>query len=478
MNGAVPAINSFLANFLPSGRLHAMLKTSFAVDWRGFGMGSVKIPYYITRGENGPKTRKMGYWAPCLARRNTKTGKVEPTLMAKLGLRLVDCGPDGPQAWAIAQSWNAKWKRARADHLAGKNVTKPGKIERVFPPNSLGEGFGKFRATAEYQNKKKRTKEEWMRGWKYIEPIFGDVDPRTISLEDLDAWYNGDPKDESIKGLIELHGVGEAYRAVKYWRAIYSVLLTIKRADGERYCVGEDPTLGIRRKTPPKRQVIWIYDESRILIGAAGKMKLLGLQAALATAWDTMMSPVDVRSLTLSQMTRDAQGEIFQIDRAKTGKAAIGTLTLETQALLKAYIESLPFTLHPETPLFHTRGGQPGPKGGRPRPPAVYAKDTLSKDFRKVREAVFIGDKRTVGDFRRSGAIEVIAGQADGAALASKIANTIDSNKELQATYLPNVASVVRLADEARDRGRAVIRGVQERKGLVESKVDKEQSRK
>jgi len=43
-----------------------------------------------------------------------------------------------------------------------------------------------------------------------------------------------------------------------------------------------------------------------------------------------------------------------------------------------------------------------------------------------------------VGDFRRSGAIEVIAGQADGAALASKMANTIDSNKELQATYLPN----------------------------------------
>jgi hypothetical protein len=33
------------------------------------------------------------------------------------------------------------------------------------------------------------------------------------------------------------------------------------------------------------------------------------------------------------------------------------------------------------------------------------------------------------------------------------MANTIDSNKELQATYLPNVAQVVRLADEARDRG-------------------------
>lgn len=147
-----------------------------------------------------------------------------------------------------------------------------------------------------------------MRGWKYIEPVFGDVDPRTLALEHLDAWYNGDPNDESIKGLIELYGVGEAYHAMKYWRAIYSVLLTINRGDGKRYVEGDDPLLGIRRRTPPKRRVIWVYDESRVLICAAGKMKLFGLQAAIAVAWDTMMSPVDVRSLTLSQMATDGHG--------------------------------------------------------------------------------------------------------------------------------------------------------------------------
>ena len=52
-----------------------------------------------------------------------------------------------------------------------------------------------------------------------------------------------------------------------------------------------------------------------------------------------------------------------------------------------------------------------------------------------------------------------IAGQGDAAVLASKMANTIDSNKELQATYLPNRPQVIRLADEARNRGRAVIKG-------------------
>ena len=45
------------------------------------------------------------------------------------------------------------------------------------------------------------------------------------------------------------------------------------------------------------------------------------------------------------------------------------------------------------------------------------------------------------------------------------MANTIDSNKQLQATYLPNVASVVRLADQARERGRPVLRGLKNEGG-------------
>jgi integrase len=434
-----------------------------AAGWRGPGVGDVNISFYTTRQRDGRP--KWGYWAPCLKRRSKRSGRIEETLMAKLGFALVDCGEDGPRAWAIAQNWNAKWKQARADHLAGKPVQKPGKIERVFPPNSLGEGFAKFRATGEWSTKKPRTREGWLRGWKLIEPTFGDVNPRTVAMEHIDLWYHGDSRDPKIKGILELAGVSEAYIGMKYWRAIWSVLMTINRADGERYCVGEDPSLGIRRKTPQTRTAIWLYDEAQLTIGAAGKMKILGLQAALSVAWDTMMSPVDVRTLTLSQMSRDAQGTIFQVDRAKTGRQAIGTLTEPTLTLLNAYVAGLPFTLHPETPIFHTRGGQPGPKGGRPRPPVPYTKDTLSKDFRDVRAALFIGDTRKVMDFRRSGSVEAIAGQVDPSALAGKMANSIDTNKKLQQTYLPNQTAVVRLADEARVRGRVVMRGLKNEGG-------------
>jgi hypothetical protein len=73
--------------------------------------------------------------------------------------------------------------------------------------------------------------------------------------------------------------------------------------------------------------------------------------------------------------------------------------------------------------------GLPGPKGGRPRPPAPYTKDTFGDDFGVARAAEFPGDKRKIMDFRRSGSVEAIAGEAPPAVLAAKMANTIDQNK-------------------------------------------------
>lgn len=419
-------------------------------------MGDVTIPYYTTRQR--PGRPKWGYWAPCLARRDKRTGKIAPTLMAKLGFQIIDCGEDGPRAWAIAESWNTKWKQARADHLAGKAVTAPRNIEPVYRPNSLGEGFARFRATGAWLAKAPRTRENWMRGWKYIAPMFGNVDPRTVALEHVDFWYSGDPLDPREKGILQLNGVSEAYLAMKIWRAIFAVLATINRADGERYCVGKDPSLGIRRQTPKKRSAIWVYDEARHLVKVSWRMGFKGLAAALAVSWDTQFSPVDVRSVTKAKLAPEAQGSIFSLSRTKTGKSAIGTLSYKAERVLLRYMASLPFDLHPDMPIFHTRGAGPGPQGGRPRAPAPYTKDTLSKDFRIVREVAFPGDKRRISDFRRSGAIEATAGKVDPAALAAKMANSIDTNRDLQATYQPNHRAVVRLADEARARGRVVMR--------------------
>lgn len=429
-------------------------------------MGDVNIPYYVTRKAWPGSKKRWGYWAPCLKRRNPKTGRIEPTLMAKLGFALINCGEDGARAWAIAEAYNVKWRAARAAYLAGAVAVDPSQIERVFPPNSLGEGFARYRRTNEWRSgKKPRTREDWWRGWKHIEPVFGDVDPRTVTLEDVDLWYAGDPDDPSVKGLLETIGVREAHRAMKIWRAMWYVVGSLKRNDGEHYCERDnDPSLGIRRKTPKPRSAFWNYDELRQLVKGAWRLGYRGLAAALAVSWDTMLSPVDVRTLTLAQLTGDAEGPFFSLDRTKSGAAAIGTLSHKTQRVLKAYMTTLPPNLLKSAPIFYTRGHKATRKGGKPRPPVPYTADTFGDDFRDVRSVVFPGAHRQISDFRRSGAIEVKAGHADDKTLAGKMANTIDKSRMLRETYLPATAlppdaTLVRMADASRLRGRTRLRG-------------------
>ena len=54
--------------------------------------------YYVVK-------RGRGYWQPTAP-------------MRALGFYSVPCGPDGPEAHAIAQQWNAKWEVAREGHAA------------------------------------------------------------------------------------------------------------------------------------------------------------------------------------------------------------------------------------------------------------------------------------------------------------------------------------------------------------------------
>jgi hypothetical protein len=75
-----------------------------------------------------------------------------------------------------------------------------------------------------------------------------------------------------------------------------------------------------------------------------------------------------------------------------------------------------------------------------------------------VRERFFPADRRTMLDMHRSGAVEALAGNVDPGALGAKMANSIASARELQNTYLPGDATVVRQADEARLRGRSALR--------------------
>lgn len=337
----------------------------------------------------------------------------------------VPCGPDGPDAWRIAQEWNARWQVART----GREPAP----KHVWPRGSLGEAFDRFRTTETWKTDKAyRTREDWERGWSHIAPIFGDLAPRTVTLEHVDAWYHA---------LKVMKSVSEAHRAMKIWRALWNV------AAAMHYCsADEDPSLGIRRETPKGRSATWEEGEVVRLVKAAWRRKYHGLACIIAIAYDAQFAPVDSRSLRLQDSRDDGLKLWFEIDRAKTGRDALATLSRRTQALVRAYVATLPDNILPTSPIFMTRRG------------AAYTKNSLAKDFRDTRNLVFPEDTRQLQDMRRTGAVEAQSGGADLSIISQKMANTVASSAHLQKTYLPVNQAAVELADEARKRGRKRIR--------------------
>jgi hypothetical protein len=231
--------------------------------------------------------------------------------------------------------------------------------------------------------------------------------------------------------------ITERDRTIKVWRALW-----VKMQAMGGYCGNHtDPTLSFANSAPQPRQAQWQRREVLRRVQLAWRKGFHGLAACIAVAWDTMLSPVDARRLTPVQCARDEQGVIFFVDRAKTGRAAAGTLTPWSRAILLAYVKRLGVELTANAPIFRNRSGAP------------YSKDKLGDDFRAVRTAFDPLDERQLADMRRAGAIEGDAGGGSVTDQSNKMANTVATNNNLRKTYNPvNVASVRRF-DEARTIG-------------------------
>jgi hypothetical protein len=155
--------------------------------------------------------------------------------MRSLGFCSVPCGLDGPDAWTIAEEWNRRWLAVRrgdapSPAMATVDNLSPERSEEltIYPPHSLGEAFRRYRRTEEWASKAPRTREDWWRCWRWIKPIFGDCDPRTVRLEDISSWR------KEIEAKISLR---EAHRCVKIWRAMWKVSAALG------YCVRDaDPS--------------------------------------------------------------------------------------------------------------------------------------------------------------------------------------------------------------------------------------------
>src|SRR5262245_5050291 len=274
-------------------------------------MTRVKLRYYVVK-------RGQAFWQP--------TRK-----MHTLGFYSVPLGADGPEAWARAEQWNDRWDKTRRGEapspamVAADNLS-PERSEEltVYPPQSLGEAFRRYRRTDEWSSKKPRTREDWWRGWKRIKPVWGDCDPRTVSLENISAWRR------AIEDTVSLR---EAHRCLKIWRAMWKVAAALG------YCLrDQDPSLGVRNRAAPGRNLQWTEGEVVRVAKRAWRMGYYGLAAAIAVAWDTQLSPGDVRALRASQLAQTGTGEAFFTERGKTGKRGGAFMSTRSIRVLTAYL--------------------------------------------------------------------------------------------------------------------------------------------
>jgi hypothetical protein len=368
--------------------------------------------------------------------------------MKRAGFRDRALGKNKLAAMQEAMRLNAEWDRHRFGERVPPNIM-------VYPPGSLGQAYGRALALREAERKSKgiawtrqqRARDDWPRAWRWIGPAFGDYDPLAVVSEDLLALR---------AKVAERVSESEAFRVIKVWRALWAKLTPL----GYTVPPGSDPSLTFTNSAPPPRQEVWPQRDVLRLVQRAWREHYYGLAALLAVAWDTMLSPIDVRSLTGGQRGNDGHGSVFALERAKTGRAAAGTLSRWSEAILDAYLAKLGLKLHDAAPLFWTRGGTATAKGGRPWPSRPYTSDRLGIDFRHIRALVFgPGDERQIQDMRRSGAVEAMRGDAAPTKLSTKMANTIASSNRLHRTYIPVDVAAVRDVDKARAIGRERNRG-------------------
>src|ERR1700738_2087856 len=154
--------------------------------------------------------------------------------MRAAGFRLTNLGRGGPELdaqgcplpspadMARAVELNAEWDKVRTGV-----VTSP---KTIYPAGSVGDGYHRAVRLREAERKAKgiiwtveqEKRDDWPRAWRWLDPVFGDVDPGTVQPE---HFLTIDDKTGKAKGLIPLlegqTSPTERHRVIKVWRALW-----------------------------------------------------------------------------------------------------------------------------------------------------------------------------------------------------------------------------------------------------------------
>jgi hypothetical protein len=211
---------------------------------------------------------------------------------------------------ARAIALNTEWDAVRAGKDGGLEIPQ-------WPVGSIGEAYVRSMKLREKERRtrnilwtsEQKSRDDWPRAWRYLGPALGDCNPTLVTPEFM--------LDLRIR-VANASSESEAHRTIKVWRALWV------RMAGMGLCERDlDPSLQFANSAPAPRQTKWQHREVLRMVQRAWRMRYYGLAAVIATAWDTMLSSVDVRMLTVSQGARDQFGAVFFLDRAKTGRQVV-----------------------------------------------------------------------------------------------------------------------------------------------------------
>ena len=357
--------------------------------------------------------------------------------MRQHGFRPLALGKDDEQArrraWSLYERWIAVRDREEVADDAPKS--KDGaSAAKLYPHGSIGEAWQKWIRSEEWARLAPSTRNKiWWEAWlKRIEPVFGDVHPDLVTMEDLSLWRM---KIEAKSGA------DVAHKALKVWRALWRVLQAL------RYTQLSDPSAKVRNRQPAPRHQRFAHGEAMRLAKTAWRRGYRGLACIIVVAWDTGFAPVDCRTLRERHRLLDRATGRLVLDRSrdgrtKSGVAVIGTLSRFGDWMVRRYLADLGAGMTADAFLFRMRTGVP------------YGESRLGGDFATIREIAMPGDRRQLRDMRRSGVLEAFVGGADARDVSEKFGNSLDRSATLFRTYNPVDLEKVKAADGKRLAGR------------------------
>ena len=257
------------------------------------------------------------------------------------------CGLDDV---ARAAQLNAEWDSYRQG--------PHGEALLRYPRGSVGDGYEHAIELREAQRAAKgiiwtseqRSRDDWPRAWRWIEPVFGDVDPKTVTPDLL----------LDFRTLVMTRvSENEAHRVIKVWHALWKKMTVLGLCALDR-----DPSLLFVNSAPAPRQALWTEGEAVWLVKRAWRESYRGLAALLAVAWDSQLSPVDVRHLRAQDMRSDHLGVWFDVARAKTGRKALATVSRRAHKMLAACLKTFAAEPVGRAPIFRNRSGAPSSADG------------------------------------------------------------------------------------------------------------------